>query len=106
MSCYFSALCLSLPAIHDWIQGERRNQRTFQISPEDVKIETALYHGERRESMEKNFNMMLGFVSHIFSVICQSIIFELMEMCCRDMRDEQEKKIVFHKDCHLLARVE
>jgi glutamate receptor, ionotropic, invertebrate len=36
---------LSLTAIHDWIQGERRNQRIFQISPEHVHLETALYHG-------------------------------------------------------------
>lgn len=37
---------VSFLAIHDWIQGERRNQRTFQITPEQVQVEMALYHGE------------------------------------------------------------
>lgn len=34
------------PAVHDWEQGERRNQRTFHVTPEEVLTETALYHGE------------------------------------------------------------
>lgn len=54
MSCVFSA-------IHDWIQGERRHQRIFQISPEDVKIETALYHGEQSAALRRRREKKLQF---------------------------------------------
>lgn len=35
----------SFQAIHDWEQGERRHQRAFHVSPEEVLTETALNHG-------------------------------------------------------------
>lgn len=34
-----------ITAIHDWEQGERRHQRMFHTTPEEVLTETALYHG-------------------------------------------------------------
>lgn len=40
-SCKF----IFIKAIHDWEQGERRNQRTFHITAEEVLTETALNHG-------------------------------------------------------------
>lgn len=58
---YVRAMLCVFSAIHDWIQGERRHQRIFQISPEDVKIETALYHGEQGSTKKEKGKRKLQF---------------------------------------------
>lgn len=98
MLCVFSA-------IHDWIQGERRHQRIFQISPEDVKIETALYHGEQgstKKEKGKKAPIWAGALNHIFfsplRFVDQSFSNQWMLVGERDMSGGRE--IVYHKDCH------
>lgn len=36
---------IACTAVHDWEQGEKRQQRTYRVSPEEVQTEAALYHG-------------------------------------------------------------
>jgi glutamate receptor, ionotropic, invertebrate len=47
----FHANFVFIKAILDWEQGERRHQKTFHVTPDEVHTETALYHGNQSSQL-------------------------------------------------------